>query len=162
MARRSKEQFLQEFHRLSDAFEAALDMQEKLYPEMREHRDVVLTRDDMLQLVEDGRATASQIFSGTREAVTDLICGLKLDSADPPPFAVDFLNEYRRKTGRDFFADASRPNQKVQSLVKRGTLKTDEEFRLLMGALNDTDQKTLSPKQAEKANEMLLAYEVTK
>lgn len=159
MPRRSKEEILQEFHRLSDAFEAALDMQEKLCPKWREERCLVLSRGDMLKHVENGKATASQILSGTREAVSDLIGGMGLDSADPPPFAAAFLSDYRRTTGRDFFADAGRPHQRVKSLHKRGTVKSDEEFRLLMGVLNDTDQNILTSRQVEKANAMLLAYE---
>lgn len=160
MPRRTKEEILQEFHRLSDAFEAALDMHEDLCPEMREHRHLVLTRDDMLKQVDNGKATASQILSGTREAVSDLFQGLGLDAANPPPFAAEFLAEYRRTTGRDFFADAGRPHQRVKSLIKRGTFTSDEEFRLVLRVLNDTDQAILTPKQVERANGMLSAYEV--
>jgi len=157
MARRSKAELLDEFHRLSDAFDWLWAVELGRYPEAADMPPA--SREQQLAAVEDGAATLSDIIAGTREAVSDMIRGFNFDAPDPPEAHLRFFAEYRQATGRDFFADAGRPNQRAKAILKRGQIKDDEEFRLLLDLLNDLDQKVLTSRQTDTANALLAAYE---
>ncbi|WP_157133169.1 hypothetical protein [Roseobacter sp. SK209-2-6] len=109
MPRRSREQVLNEFHYLYDCFEAALVSAAQIedFFDASEYREFVLSRGDMLILVSEGKATATQICTGTKAALGDIKQGLKdLQRRRPPAYDL-FQKTYRNLRDISFADDIS-------------------------------------------------------
>ncbi len=164
MARRSKEELLAEFHRLYDIFEVTLDIQDELNPGLFDRR-LITTRAHMLEWVDAKQATLSQAISGAREAINDTYetyhFGARNQSPEESKITEYFLTRYREITGRDYFADAGRADRMAKKIIKRGHIKSPEEFRLLNMFASDVDQTSLSKEEYQTANRLMSTYEDT-
>lgn len=161
MARRTKEELLKEFHRLSDIFELTFEFQlsRRSEADVAWMRDSVPSRDDMLSWVERGEATLSQIVSGTREAINDNNEELSHAMQDSDPYAVEFLAFYRDRTGRDYYDDAGHPKKMARAILRRGKIEDETEWRFINGILSDTTQTTFKEKDVARLNRMLGQFE---
>lgn len=162
MPRRSRKELLTEFHRLYDIFEVTLDIQDELYPDLFD-RQLTITRARMLEWVDAKQATLSQAISGAREAINDTYetyhFGAKDQSPEESKIAEYFLTRYREITGRDYFADAGRADSMAKKIIKRGHVKSHEEFRLLNMFVSDVDQMSLNKEEYQTANRLMYTYE---
>ncbi|MEC3859830.1 hypothetical protein VK792_00915 [Mesobacterium sp. TK19101] len=158
MARRTKEELLAEFHRLSGVFETACDIQCDLDPDFQKTRHLIITRDQMLGWHDAGTATASTILSGVREGLNDISTGVMVALSENASSGRRFLDRYSARTGRDFFDDAGRPDAAIKAILARGRILDDTEYRLLSDALADTGNTLLTQKQTTKAETLMASY----
>lgn len=66
---------------------------------------------------------------------------------------------YERVTGRSFWPDFGRPGLMEKTIIKRGEIKSEEEWRTLRNHLTDVDDETLTQRQKEKAERMIASFE---
>jgi hypothetical protein len=158
MKRRTKAEILLEFHRVADVFDVAWDIQCEIYPEFRATRHLVASREKMLGWVDDGKATASQILAGCRQALNDFFEMHDFDDPDRDPSGAVFLREYRLRTGREFFDDAGRPWILVSRVLARGHINDETEYQLLNAICASGDQKRFSQGDITKAELLLLKF----
>jgi len=157
--KRTTNEVMAEFHRLSDCFETILDCLMDASPEMEDFRRSIISRARFLELVEEKKVTASQIAQGARESVNDMSEILMDLLEDDPPKARRVLDAYRGKTERDFWEDAGHPKKLIATILQRGEIEDESEFRLLNAYACNVDQNVMTAQQAEKANKMLLDFE---
>ena len=117
MARRTREELLAEFHRLSDIFElfVEFDLSRKTESDAARYRSLIPTREDMLADVEGGGSTLSQVVAGTREAINDQNEMMGFGAEEGDPFVPEFLAFYRARTGRDYYDDAGNPRNMARA-----------------------------------------------
>ena len=73
---------------------------------------------------------------------------------------LDLLNEtLEAKSLPSLTFMRSKESRLVLSIIQRGAIKTDDEFRLLSSFLNETSTKKTSSVSVETVNSLLLAYE---
>jgi hypothetical protein len=158
--RRTSEQVLAEFHRLSDCFERITDcltMAGFFVPQ--ELRHLIVTRERMVGWIAEGKATPSQILAGVREALNDCSETLTHLLADTPEKAAAILACYRASAGRDYWADAGHPKRMLTAILRRGRLRDETEARLIGSCLADLDQTTLRADQIAAAQGLLAEFE---
>jgi len=97
-------------------------------------------------------ATMSQIVAGAWEAVDDNLAMFE-------ELSKDFVAFYNERTGRDFYREFSDPARRAKAILKRGRIEDDTEFRLLTEILSNVEQTIFTPRQAERAEALLFAYE---
>lgn len=161
MARRSREELKAEFDRLYDVFELFLEFELSQVDE--EHaafrKSLVPTREQVLSLVGKDGVTMSNIVDGTRQAINDQNEMLSIAAEDGEPFASEFLEFYKARTGRNYFDDAGNLSKIARTIFKRGEIADEMEFRLLMGVLNNVEQTVFKGKEVERVSEMLYRFE---
>ena len=118
-----------------------------------------IPRQNLVQAVETGNATASQILAGGKEALNDLSHGLLDLTVSEPETANELLSQYRQKTGRDFWQDSGHPTWHLKALLKRGRITDATEYRMLNNFFSDVDSKVVTPKQRDKAYQMMEQFE---
>ena len=105
MARRSKTQLLDEFHRLYDCFDAALKAARPIPDFFDIDPADTLTRDYMLAAHKTGKMTASALVAGTRAALGDICLGLDDLRRRRPADADRFEHRYTALRGTLLPAD---------------------------------------------------------
>ena len=73
----------------------------------------------------------------------------------------DFLKSFRTKAGFDFFSEAGMIASLARKVLKRGKLKSDDEWYILREVRDDLDQQVLSPDEAAAVSRLLADYEAT-
>ncbi|AVW92085.1 hypothetical protein [Celeribacter baekdonensis] len=107
MARRSKEEVLDEFHKLYDCLDAFLSCHDTLLSKANAQfrRKHVVTREQMLNWFENGTHSPSQIVSGVLSGLSDC----KETVADLAKYDPDqekrFRDAYLRRRGKSFEDD---------------------------------------------------------
>jgi len=159
--RRTSQEVIEEFHRLYDCFEVISECMfgDGGIPGMESALENTIPRARMLQFVDEKKVTASEIVSGTREALNDTTEELLILQEDNPEDVKRILANYRKRTGRDYWQDAGHPKKMINAILKRGTIADETEFRLVNAYLGNLDQTVMTPKQVEKANEILAHFE---
>lgn len=161
MARRSKEEMLTEFHRLYEVFEVFCDFKRsRMSPEAAaKNRSEIPTKEQVLSLVAGKRATLSQIIAGTREAINDQNSDLSEHMEVGDEFVSELFHYYRQRTGRDYFADVGHPKTMARTILRRGKIIDETEFRLISDTLSNVDQTVFKGDEVELANQMVFRFE---
>jgi len=98
----------------------------------------------------------SGAWSGLREAVADLL-EMTQDVGGAQLAAIDALLATRGAPS--LTAKRLERRRWLGRLLKRGSLESDEEYRVLRGKLDDVDDATFAESQRNLAKDMLLQYE---
>ena len=161
MPRRSTEEVLAEFHRVSDRFEALLAVLRTVIPGFMliDGVDHVTPRADMLRWVAEKKATASEILSGVREALDELVLAVVDAQRVEPAMGRAILDQYKARTGRALWDDVGPPKKFVLAILRRGRIETEDEARLINEILSDLGSSLLTDTQREKASALLGTYE---
>lgn len=106
---------------------------------------------------------ASQHLQGLREALNDMLLGIREaigDEAITGPTRWSRTPEtYHRLTGSDLFLDGGDPIGRIKAILKRGTVKNEEEWRLLNEVVTNVDANLLNVRQSEKAEKLMFEFE---
>ncbi|MEP4195427.1 MAG: hypothetical protein ABJL99_07290 [Aliishimia sp.] len=168
MPRRTKEDLEREFERVASIFQVITDFQRQEMPEMAEYLDLIPSTEEMRDTVALGKATLSQIISGTQIAIDDFQRGLSDFNeethylralAERGPDANRFLAFYRERTGRKFHADVIDTEQALRSIMKRGTIANDVEYYAVGEIVNDLSQRSLSEAELVRLGGMVAEFE---
>ena len=160
MARRTKEEMRAEFDRLSDIFELYCEFERsKMSRERSEkHRSLVISREEMISWVEQGKAKMSDIVSGTRQALNDVNEMLSYSVEDRTSYAPEFFAFYRERTGRDYYDDAGHPRKMARKILKRGEILDETEYRIIDSVLSNVEQTVFKDNEIARVNEMLSRF----
>lgn len=147
MARRSRAEMLDEFHRLYNILDRVLEFENRdLSANQAVHKmSLIRSREQTLRCVDAREFTLSQANSGTREAINDFSCQLLAWQSDADPAYASFLAWYRGETGREFFSDMPNPLTLVRAVLRSGRIESEEEYRLIEEMLCDLDQVRIAP-----------------
>gem|GEM_PF-6534090 len=168
MPRRTKEELKLEFERLSSIFQVIIDFERTETPEQAADLDLVRTKEDMLGWVASGKATLSEITRGTQMAINDFQMGLSdfneethylMSPFERGPDRNKFLAFYRERTGRDFYLDVTDSKQTARSVVRRGNIKTEVEYYVVVELVNDVSQSVLSQTELVQVGDMIVEFE---
>lgn len=160
MPRRTKEELLAEFHRLSDVLEIMWDILCEMEPERAEFSHLVTSRAEMLKAVENKDATLSTVLAGVTQAINHYAIGFEMCSSSEAITRETFLGHYRRRTNRDFFDDIGRPEAQAKAILRRGRISDETEFHLLNEYVVNLDQTVLSGSQLAKAVDLVENFSV--
>ncbi|WP_108879696.1 hypothetical protein [Anderseniella sp. Alg231-50] len=161
--RRTKEEMLQEFHRLYDIIET---YEEFLVTQMdteeaAEYVDDTISRQQMLTALERNELTLSEAVSGVRQAINDNNFDLADSVNCDDDHLSDFLNFYKTRTGRTYYDDAGCVKNMARAIFGRGKIADDTEYYLMKEILIDTAQTVFEPKEMKSLNLMMANYEDT-
>jgi len=161
MARRNADEILAEFHRLSDIFDLFNEFVaiQKGPVAGAEYLSSILTREQSLYAVARKETTLSQITSGTRQAVNDQNVVLADIAEEGDPFATDFFEFYKTRTGRNYYDDAGCIKKMARAIFRRGEIADETEYYLLKEFLIDTMQSVFKPKELKALSLMMASYE---
>lgn len=124
-----------------------------------DHTDEMLpTREAMLKKFDLRLQTASSHLSGLQQALNDNLIGLPDALANGEATAHAFVAFYKQSSGRDFLDDMGDPKRKLQVILDKGRLDSDDEFQLFKLVFDD-DLSLLSKSQLRKAAHMMAEYE---
>ncbi|MEM9971146.1 MAG: hypothetical protein AAF762_08610, partial [Pseudomonadota bacterium] len=128
-------------------FDAAVEAECRIDPSLRQLDDIA-SRASWLELVDEGKATISQLIAGTKEALNDMS---PRGSSYPSEAAYEtrFLQEYENITGRSFWSDYPKPQAQLKAIRARGAIADNTEARLVQDRLSDADEKS-GPKEKER------------
>ncbi|MEO9514263.1 MAG: hypothetical protein ABJH45_02790 [Paracoccaceae bacterium] len=108
--------------------------------------------------------SASMHLQGLQDAVNDSIYFVLEAIADEdntgPTYWTTLPETYAAATGRDLFADAGNPMGRIKSILKRGSVRTEEEWRLLNEIVCNLDSCILTQPQVRKAEQLMSEYEL--
>lgn len=161
MARRSRQELIEEVHRLSDTFETAMDILCEIDPRWQADRHLVIPRENMVSAIEQGRATPSEILAGLRAGLSDLVGHPQFGDPQRDPVGAEMARRYRDRTGRSLLTDAGDPRRVARQVLRRGLIRDDDEARLISGYLADTTGGLFTPDQRDRATALLRDYEAT-
>lgn len=165
MVRRTKEEMLAEYHRLFDIFDVVADFMVEEREREREPeaatqiRESIPAREDWLRRLSLGGVSLSQILSGLRQALNDWNEQLAHSLQDGTSHAHEFLANYLARTGRHYFDDVPGQRKAARIILKRGVIRSGEEFRLISGVVSDKAQTVFAPDEFDRAGDMLAAFE---
>lgn len=122
--------------------------------------DTVTSSERMLEWVEEGQATLSQIIAGTQQAIKDFNVTLVEDASNGGSLVQRFATFYRnRNDGREYFSDVANPRKLAAKILQRGKLKNDTEWYLLKELTTAADQTLFTPAETDTIDRMLATYE---
>jgi len=161
MARRSKQDMRAEFDRLNGIFETIVAFKKLNVP--KEHLssfDAVPSREDMLNWGETGKATLSDLLSGTTQAIQDFSCDLYEQDAFGDKKAQDFLELYSaRHDGRSYFSDVGDPTKGAAKILRRGVIRNETEWYLIKAIMDDVAHTSFTLSEQDQLSQMRTAFE---
>lgn len=167
MKRRSSEEVLAEFHRLSDVFEPIVECWsanwefEPGMPTRDELLSSIPKRETLVAKLERGDATAGELLAMVQTGLDDLSTTFAMGWAAREATASAVLDCYRAKTGRGFFEDAGHPDRLARSILRRGHIEDEAQYRLLMELVSAGGANLLTRAQTAKAKRLMAAFEDT-
>jgi len=117
------------------------------------------TKEEVIKRFDNKQCTASQWLAGLKQTINDFSLFIQYSIERKDPQAIEFLAQYKTKTGRNFFSDAGNPKMIALKIIKRGKIANDTEFYMLKEILSDLDQTILSKDQSAQAENMLGRFE---
>ena len=137
---------------------------ERLIPSAEQLIEDFDNGDNRRSALEEGREvvkiSASEMLAGLKEAFADVSMGIVIAIRDGEP-AVSWSSaalpeRYRRETGRDLLADLGHNERQTRTMLRRGYLRDESEWRILNEYVISG---ILSESQERKASEMLARFE---
>ncbi len=182
--RRTKAEIREEFIRLLDVFCFLCDQQIEGAREDGDHQWLEILESDpkdketMLADFDAGRRwshpddphqpeepkwTASMHLQGLREALNDMLIGVREAIEEEPATGPNRWSKipetYFAATGRDIFVDGGDPMGRIKAVLKRGSIVTEEEWRMFNEVVSNVDTKLLSAKQVDRAERLMASFE---
>lgn len=163
MARRTKAEMMVEFDRLFEISSTAWEFQKDHAPAPLKHiYDHTPSKQQMLELVESGKVTLSQLIEGLHQDINDFSESITDWTGHNDPDAQEFLAYYRaRHEGRDYFTDAGDPRKTAKRIFKRGTIANETEWYVIKAVMDNTDQTVFTQSECLQVADMMADFELS-
>lgn len=163
MARRSKEELIAELRRGFRAVQVFSEIHAEEDPEngMRMLDDLPDIDAWISGCLAQG-GTLGQLLAGVMEEVNGYLVHFRTARhAQEVAHSQKLLARYKEKTGQDFLAQFADPLKTVKSILRRGIILHEADYRIVMEILNDTTQTTYDDGQIAKLNSAVSAFEAS-
>ncbi|MEL6642514.1 MAG: hypothetical protein AAFQ79_01155 [Pseudomonadota bacterium] len=158
MARRSSQEILASIERLTELVRVYEQWDDHYHGARPEPYDE-MTIDWCIERLREEGIRNSGIEIGLKENLREIGEHILDIQRYVPHEAESFLAYYRERTGRDFWSDIENPHKAAKAIVRRGSIREESEFRLLMSILSDTEQTVFKGADVDRVNKLLLDFE---
>lgn len=159
MPRRSTEEDLAEFHRVSGCSETLSVVFLNTVPGFISLEGFAEHRKMLTHFSAEKEYTASEIWTGARAVLVEILLTVVNVLRFDPAMGRSILERYKADTGRALWDDVGHPKKFVQAILGRGRIETEDEAQLINEILSDLATSLLTQPQREKASALLAAYE---